>query len=97
MKSRIISLKKTRTLSALVPNGVDILEEISADEGMLLTQSTDIDIRERVIGKSIMLGKGCSSDDWKEITNEEADTIKAEQKRIYEEEMKANHNNELDQ
>lgn len=78
MKSRIINLKKTTATyskGTLTPNGVDVLEEISAEEGMYLTQSYDVDIMDRVIGKSVMLGKGCSSNEWKEITKEEADAI----------------------
>lgn len=87
MKSRIINLNKTRTYNAnnLIPNGIDVLEEISSEDGMFLTQSADVDIRERIVGTGVMLGRGCSSDEWKEITKEEADTIKAEQEKAFEE------------
>ena len=105
MKSRIINLNKTRayTIGSSIPNGVDVLEEISSEEGMFLTQSADVDIRERVIGRVVMLGKDCSSSDWKEITEEEAEAIKVEQEKVYEEdrlkfeeEMKSNINKELE-
>lgn len=84
MKSRIINLNKTRTLSsgALTPNGVDVLEEISSEKGMFLTQSADVDIRDRIIGIKAILGKGCSSSQWKEITAEEAKAIMEEKERI---------------
>lgn len=87
MKSRIINLKKKSTYSIgnLVPNGIDVLEEITAEEGMLLTQSADVDIRKRVIGECVMLGRDCSSDEWKEITPEEVEVIKAEQEKAFEE------------
>lgn len=75
MKSRIVYLNKVRSISAPIPNGVDILEEISSEEGMFLTQSANVDIKDRVVGSSVMLGKGCSSTEWKEITKEEADII----------------------
>lgn len=88
MQSRIIDLrnKKTRViiLEELTPNGVDILEEITADEGMVLTQKGNMDISERVLAHKITLGKGCDSSEWIEITEEKAEEIRKEQKEITE-------------
>lgn len=52
---------------------------LTAEEGKYLTQSFDVDIEKRVIGTTIALGKNDSVDNWKEITKEEADTIKQAQ------------------
>lgn len=56
-----------------VPNGIDIIEELVADEGFFLTQVEDVPVLDRIICSSVMLGKGRTSDLWKEITIEEAD------------------------
>lgn len=87
MKTKIHNLTKTRTLSAdLIPNGVDILEELIADEGKKLTQNAYMPVEERIIASVVMLGKGCTSDDWLEITQEEADQILKEQEELREKE-----------
>lgn len=52
---------------------------LTAEEGKYLTQNFDVDIEKRVIGTTIALGKNDSVDNWKEITKEEADTIKQAQ------------------
>jgi len=52
---------------------------IAAEEGKFLTQSADVEIASRVIASTIALGKNDSVDNWKEITKEEADTIKQAQ------------------
>lgn len=56
-------------------DGVNVLEEIIAEEGKKLTQSKELPLEERIIASAVMLGKGCSSDEWVEITQEEADEI----------------------
>lgn len=97
MKSRIIELnKKTRTYSvaktsALVPDGINVLEEITAEDGMFLTQAADVDIIERVVGRQVMLGHGHTSSEWREITEAEKEKIEAEQAKIFEAQL-----NELD-
>lgn len=51
-----------------------------ASDGYKLTQaSDDVAILDRVIGKKIYLASTDSADNWKEITDEEAATLKAEQ------------------
>lgn len=50
-----------------------------ASDGYKLTQaSDDIVILDRVIGKKIYLASNDSADNWKEITDEEAEALKAE-------------------
>lgn len=64
------------------PDGVNILEEIIADEGKKLTQNAYIDIQERIIASAVMLGRGCSKDEWMEISQEEADEILRQQEEL---------------
>lgn len=61
---------------------------IKAEEGYYLTQSKDIDIKERAIATTVAIGKYDSIDNYKEITIEEADRLKEEQRVAIEEEMK---------
>ena len=91
MKTIIHNLNKaqTRSISATpngssepTPNGIDVLEELIADEGMKLTQSADTPLQERILATAVMLGKGCSSDEWKEIPQAEADEIRRQQEEI---------------
>lgn len=71
-------------------DGVNILEELIADEGKRLTQNEyNIPIQERIIASRVMLGKGRSKDEWIEITQEEADKILREQEEIREREMES--------
>lgn len=88
MQSRIIDLRNKNfraiTFGELTPNGVDILEEITAYEGMVLTQKKNVDISDRILAHKITLGKGCDSSEWIEITQEKAEEIRNEQKEITE-------------
>lgn len=59
---------------------------IKADEGYILTNSSDIDIKQRVFGSIIYLAKTDSADNYKEITIEEANKLKEEQRIAIEEE-----------
>lgn len=63
-------------------DGVNILEELIADEGKKLTQNAYIPIQERIIASAVMLGRGCSPDDWMEITQQEAEEILKEQEEL---------------
>ena len=63
-------------------DGVNILEELIADEGMKLTQNEEVPIEERIIASAVMLGRGCKSNEWKEITQEEAEGILRQQEEI---------------
>lgn len=59
---------------------------IEPSEGYTLTQSKDVEVRERILSKKIFLAVNDSPDNWKEITDAEAEAIKAEQERLAEEE-----------
>ena len=87
MIHKIHNLNKTRTIASPIPNGVDVLEEIIADEGKRLTQNQYIPIEERIIASAVMLGRGCSADDWLEITQEEADEILKQQEELIREKI----------
>lgn len=49
------------------------------NEGCLLTQSADVDVKERIFSEEIWLASTDSADNWKDVTIEEADKIKREQ------------------
>lgn len=53
---------------------------IEAEEGHLLTQAADVEITERIVCRKVALGRYDSPENWKEITEEEAAGIRAEQK-----------------
>lgn len=52
---------------------------INAESGKYLTQKDDVDIENRVIASTIALGKNDSVDNYKEITEEEAEAIRTAQ------------------
>ena len=55
-------------------------------EGCLLTQSADVDIKERIFSEEIWLASTDSADNWKDIAIEEADQIKKEREAAMAEE-----------
>ena len=57
------------------------------NEGCLLTQSADVDVKERIFSDEIWLASTDSADNWKDITIEEADKIKKEQEEAMAEEQ----------
>ena len=57
------------------------------NEGCLLTQSADVDVKERIFSEEIWLASTDSADNWKDITIEEADKIKKEQEEAMVEEQ----------
>ena len=58
-------------------------------EGHFYTQSGEVEIQNRIVSNDyIWLGCNSTKDDWKIITQEEADAIKAEQERLANEELK---------
>lgn len=59
---------------------------IEPNEGYTLTQAANIEAKDRILSKKIFLAVNDSPDNWKEITNTEAEAIKAEQERLAEEE-----------
>ena len=57
------------------------------NEGCLLTQSADVDVKERIFSEEIWLASTDSAENWKDITIEEADKIKKEQEAARAEEQ----------
>ena len=57
---------------------------IESTDGHILTQSADIDLKDRVFSEKVFLGVNDSIDNWKEITIKEADELKLQQKELYE-------------
>ncbi len=51
---------------------------IEAEEGKTLTQAAEVALQNRVLSKKLYLAVTDSPDNWKEITDEEAATLKAE-------------------
>lgn len=57
-------------------------------KGYMLTQAFDVEITNRVVSEKVYLAVTDEPSNWKEITIEEADAIKAEQERIANEQSK---------
>ena len=57
---------------------------IEADENCYLTQSNEIDLKDRIVAKKIALGKNDSAENWKEISKEVADEILEKQQKLSE-------------
>ena len=67
---------------------------IEPSEGYTLTQSKDVEVQDRILSKKIFLAVNDSPDNYKEITDKEADEIRVEQDRLAEEERKKHETNE---
>lgn len=52
---------------------------LTASEGMTLTQAAEVEISKRVLGKTVALGRNDSAENWREITQEEADAFRRAQ------------------
>ena len=61
------------------------MQMIAPEEGKYLTQKSEVDIKRRVITPNkIYLSVQDNPDDWKEISEEEAEALLAEQKAAFE-------------
>lgn len=67
---------------------------IEPNEGFTLTQSAEVDVKARIFSKKIYLAVNDSPDNWKEITDTEAEELQAEQERLFKEEEENNIPNE---
>lgn len=56
---------------------------IKASAGHTLTESADIENSSRTLAKTIYLASTASIDDWKEITDEEADIIRQIKEQVF--------------
>ncbi len=61
---------------------------LTAEEGHYLTQSFEVDLRDRIISTKVALGITSTKDDWKEISIQEGNQIIEDQKKLMEEERK---------
>jgi hypothetical protein len=57
-------------------------------EGYMLTQAFEVEISNRVVSDKVYLAVTDEPSNWKEITQEEAEAIKAEQERLANEQSK---------
>lgn len=57
---------------------------IQPTEGHILTQSTDIELSDRIFSEKIFLGINDKIDNWKEISIKESEDLKLQQKELYE-------------
>lgn len=55
---------------------------LEADKGMMLTQATEVDPMERVVGTVVYIGVGDSPDNWVEIPAEQGELIKQAQMEL---------------
>lgn len=64
------------------------VQVVQPSDGHILTQSADIDLKDRIFSEKIFLGVNDSIDNWKEITIKEADDLKQKQRDLIEKELK---------
>lgn len=64
------------------------VQVVQPSDGHVLTQSADIDLKDRIFSEKIFLGVNDSIDNWKEITIKEADNLKQKQRDLIEKELK---------
>lgn len=55
---------------------------LQPSEGYTLTQSADVKIPERILSKKVFLAVNDSPENWKEITDEEAENIRIQQEEL---------------
>lgn len=65
------------------------------NEGCLLTQSANVDVKGRIFSDEIWLASTDSADNWKDITIEEANQIKKEQETAMAEELEQINNEQI--
>ena len=63
---------------------------IEPSDGMMLTQSADVEIKDRIFSNKVFLAVTDSVDNWKEVTIEYANEVQAEQERLAKEEAEKN-------
>lgn len=55
---------------------------LTPDEGMMLTQAADVAVESRIITSRVLLAVNDSPDNWREITADEAEAVRAEQDTV---------------
>ncbi len=61
---------------------------IEPTDGHILTQASDIDLKDRIFSEKIFLGVNDKIENWKEITIEESEKLKTQQRDLIEKELK---------
>lgn len=51
------------------------MKELTATEGMWLTQSADVATESRVVTRRVLLAGNATAEDWREITDDEARAV----------------------
>lgn len=64
------------------------VQVVQPSDGHILTQSADIDLKDRIFSEKIFLGVNDKIENWKEITIKEADDLKQKQRDLIEKELK---------
>lgn len=63
---------------------------IEPNDGYTLTQSADVELRERIFSKKVYLAVNDKASNWKEITDAEADKLREEQEILAREDAAKN-------
>lgn len=64
------------------------VQVVQPSDGHILTQSADIDLKDRIFSEKVFLGINDKIENWKEITIKEADDLKQKQRDLIEKELK---------
>lgn len=64
------------------------VQVVQPSDGHILTQSADIDLKDRIFSEKVFLGINDKIENWKEITIKEADNLKTQQRNLIEKELK---------
>lgn len=63
--------------------------KLTASEGMMITNAAEVEIKDRLLARVVVLAVNDSPDNYREITEAEADEIRAQQKAAMEAEQAA--------
>lgn len=64
------------------------VQVIQPSDGHILTQSSDIDLKDRIFSEKVFLGVNDKIENWKEISIEESENLKIQQRDLIEKELK---------
>ncbi len=64
------------------------VQVIQPSDGHILTQSADIDLKDRIFSEKVFLGINDKIENWKEIKIEESNDLKQKQRDLIEKELK---------
>lgn len=64
------------------------VQVVQPSDGHILTQSADIDLKDRIFSEKVFLGINDKIENWKEIKIEESEKLKTQQRDLIEKELK---------